>query len=125
MKALISIDYTNDFVATKGALTTGVAGQAIEEAIVAVTKAFTQNKDFVVYAIDRHDQNDPYHPENALFPPHNLANSSGRNLYGKLAEVYEKSRENANVYWITILYPKLYASTAVCNTQISVQTPTK
>lgn len=100
MKALISIDYTNDFVATKGALTTGVAGQAIEEAIVTVTKAFTQNKDFVVYAIDRHDQNDPYHPENALFPPHNLANSSGRNLYGKLAEVYEKSRENANVYWI-------------------------
>ena len=30
MKALISIDYTNDFVATDGKLTTGAAGQAIE-----------------------------------------------------------------------------------------------
>ncbi|MEN2297120.1 isochorismatase, partial [Enterococcus faecalis] len=28
MKALISIDYTNDFVATDGKLTTAAAGQA-------------------------------------------------------------------------------------------------
>ena len=28
MKALISIDYTNDFVATDGKLTTGAAGQS-------------------------------------------------------------------------------------------------
>lgn len=33
MKALISIDYTNDFVATDGKLTTGAAGQAIETAL--------------------------------------------------------------------------------------------
>lgn len=99
MKALISIDYTNDFVASDGALTTGRAGQEIENAIVALTKTFIENNDFVVYVIDRHDLNDPNHPENDLFPPHNIAGTNGRKLYGKLAEVYEKSRENVNVYW--------------------------
>lgn len=100
MKALISIDYTNDFVATKGALTTGSAGQAIEESLVEVTKRFIDNNDFVVYAIDRHDLNDPYHPENNLFPPHNIAGTNGRKLYGKLAEVYEDNRTQTTCYWI-------------------------
>ena len=36
MKALISIDYTYDFVATDGKLTTGEYGQQIEEALVKV-----------------------------------------------------------------------------------------
>ncbi|MFD2304961.1 cysteine hydrolase family protein [Enterococcus termitis] len=100
MKALISIDYTNDFVADDGALTTGAAGQAIEKALVKLTKTFTENNDFVVYAIDRHEKEDPYHPENKLFPPHNLKDTTGRNLYGELADVYEKSQDQANVYWI-------------------------
>ncbi|MEI5995139.1 cysteine hydrolase family protein [Candidatus Enterococcus mansonii] len=100
MKALISIDYTNDFVATNGALTTGSAGQEIEQAIVDITETFTNNEDFVVYAIDCHNQNDSYHPENTLFPPHNLAGTDGRKLYGKLADIYEKSREQEMVYWI-------------------------
>ena len=34
MRALLSIDYTNDFVATDGKLTTGEAGQAIEQKII-------------------------------------------------------------------------------------------
>lgn len=100
MKALISIDYTNDFVATNGALTTGSTGQAIEQALFDVTELFTRNQDFVVYAIDGHDQKDAYHPENNLFPPHNLIGTEGRKLYGKLAEMYEKSHEEATVYWI-------------------------
>ena len=40
MKALISIDYTYDFVATDGKLTTGEYGQQIEEALVKVTKSY-------------------------------------------------------------------------------------
>lgn len=100
MKALISIDYTNDFVATDGALTTGSMGQAIENSLVNLTQAFVENNDFVVYAIDRHDLSDPYHPENNLFPPHNIAGTNGRKLYGKLAESYEKSRKRDNVYWL-------------------------
>lgn len=100
MRALISIDYTNDFVAENGALTTGIAGQAVEQEIVKLTESFTKNNDFVVYAIDSHEKDDTYHPENQLFPPHNLANTEGRNLYGKLAEVYEESYEKETVYWI-------------------------
>lgn len=38
--------------------------------------------------------------ENDLFPPHNIVGTNGRKLYGKLAEVYEKSRNKVNVYWI-------------------------
>jgi nicotinamidase-related amidase len=100
MKALISIDYTNDFVASNGALTTGEAGQAIEKALLAVTELFTQKNDFVVYAIDRHEADDSYHPENRLFPPHNLAGTAGRKLYGRLADYYEQSKGQANVYWL-------------------------
>ena len=48
MKALISIDYTNDFVATDGKLTTGAAGQAIETVLVQQTKHYFDNGDFVV-----------------------------------------------------------------------------
>lgn len=55
MKALISIDYTDDFVATDGKLTTGAAGQAIETALVQQTKHYFDNGDFVVFAIDGHD----------------------------------------------------------------------
>lgn len=38
MKALISIDYTYDFVADDGKLTTGKAGQVIEQAVTTHTK---------------------------------------------------------------------------------------
>ena len=100
MKALISIDYTNDFVATDGALTTGAAGQAIEETLVAQTKAFIENGDFVVFAIDRHELDDNFHPENKLFPPHNLAGTAGRELYGSLAPLYAKHQADKNVYWL-------------------------
>ncbi|MGX7163777.1 cysteine hydrolase family protein [Enterococcus massiliensis] len=98
MKALLSIDYTYDFVATDGKLTTGAAGQAIEATLVARTQEFIRQQAFVVFAIDAHDPTDKYHPENHLFPPHNVIGTSGRQLYGKLAEVYEENKEQ--VYWI-------------------------
>ena len=40
MKALISIDYTNDFIADDGALTTGLAGQQIESEMLNITNSF-------------------------------------------------------------------------------------
>ncbi|MGC6770129.1 cysteine hydrolase family protein [Enterococcus sp. LJL128] len=100
MKALISIDYTNDFVAADGALTTGEPGQAIEEALVEITRTFTENGDFVIYGIDRHDKDDAYHPESKLFPPHNLAGTKGRELFGGLKPLYEETKNQENVYWI-------------------------
>ena len=100
MEALLSIDYTYDFVADDGKLTTGKVGQEIEEALVSLTKQFIESGDFVVMAIDGHDPEDHYHPENSLFPPHNVIGTSGRDLYGSLKPLYEAHQDEAHVYWL-------------------------
>ncbi|MGX7205668.1 cysteine hydrolase family protein [Enterococcus pingfangensis] len=100
MRALLSIDYTNDFVATDGKLTTGAAGQTIEQALVAVTKDYFQQGDLVVFAIDGHDPNDRHHPENKLFPPHNVIGTSGRKLYGSLADFYQANQADEKILWL-------------------------
>ncbi|MBP1905558.1 nicotinamidase-related amidase [Paenibacillus turicensis] len=99
-QALINIDYTNDFVATEGALTCGQPGQDIEQAIVDITKQFIAQGDYVVFAIDLHKEGDVLHPETKLFPPHNIAGTSGRHLYGELQAVYDANRNNEQVYWM-------------------------
>ncbi len=48
-----------------------------------------EQKDFVVFAIDAHDPKDSFHPENRLFPPHNVIGTSGRELYGSLKNLYQ------------------------------------
>lgn len=97
MKALINIDYTYDFVADDGALTCGKPGQRIEENITQLTKEFIENGDYVVFAIDVHDQGDEFHPETKLFPPHNLRGTVGRGLFGALHAVYDKNKYRGNV----------------------------
>ncbi|MDF2857470.1 MAG: isochorismatase family protein, partial [Neobacillus sp.] len=92
-KALLNIDYTYDFVADAGALTCGEPGQAIEEKIVQLTNEFINNGDYVVFAIDVHDEGDDYHPETKLFPPHNIRGTAGRDLFGALKEVYEMNKQ--------------------------------
>ena len=77
-KALIVIDYTYDFVADDGKLTCGKPGQAIENNISTLIEQFIQQKDVVVFANDLHVENDPYHLESKLFPPHNIAGTKGR-----------------------------------------------
>lgn len=98
MRGLVIIDYTYDFVADDGALTTGKPGQQIEQELLNVTDDFLSKNDFVVMAVDKHDQEDNFHPENKLFPPHNLENTAGRELYGGLKELYEQNNEV--VYWL-------------------------
>ena len=61
----------------------------IEKEIVHITKQYIENGDYVVFAIDKHEENDVYHPESKLFPPHNIAGTSGRDLFGELQDVYE------------------------------------
>lgn len=100
MKALINIDYTVDFVADSGALTCGKPGQVIEEKIIQLTNKFIENGDYVVFAIDVHDQGDEYHPETKLFPPHNLRGTSGRDLFGALKDEYEKNKGQENVVFM-------------------------
>jgi Amidases related to nicotinamidase len=99
-RALIHIDYTNDFVAPDGALTCGRPGQDIEAKIADITKRFIADGDLVVFAIDLHTKDDPYHPETKLFPPHNLAGTEGRHLYGSLQRIYEEHRHLPHVVWM-------------------------
>ncbi|WP_114497116.1 cysteine hydrolase family protein [Fontibacillus phaseoli] len=99
-RALINIDYTNDFVAADGALTCGLPGQAIEDKITDITREFIQNKDYVVFAIDLHKQGDTLHPETKLFPPHNIEGTAGRGLYGTLGDLYKANQDTENVRWM-------------------------
>lgn len=88
-KALLVVDYTVDFVADDGALTCGKPGQAIEDKICALTEEFLAKDELVVMPVDLHERDDAFHPEATLFPPHNIKGTAGRNLYGRLADVYQ------------------------------------
>lgn len=92
-KALIVIDYTYDFVADDGKLTCGKLGQAIENNISTLIEQFIEQNDVVVFANDLHVENDPYHPESKLFPPHNIVGTKGRELYGSVKELYETYKD--------------------------------
>lgn len=97
-EALLVIDYTIDFVAEDGKLTCGLPGQRLEQYIVDTTKEFIANDQFVVIPNDIHEENDPFHPETALFPPHNIRGTKGRELFGELHPLYEAHRQQ--VIWM-------------------------
>ena len=97
-KALLVVDYTVDFVADDGRLTCGKPGQAIEDAICTITEQFLQQEDFVVMPVDLHEDGDVLHPEHKLFPPHNIRETAGRELYGKLKSLYEANEEK--IVWM-------------------------
>lgn len=48
--------------------------------------------------VDLHEQSDTFHPETKLFPPHNIKGTAGRNLYGRLSEVYEANKDR--IIWM-------------------------
>lgn len=54
MKALIVIDFTQDFVT--GALPVGQPAVEIQETVAAITKAYLDNKDEVIMAVDLHEK---------------------------------------------------------------------
>ncbi|MUK89776.1 isochorismatase family protein [Ornithinibacillus sp. L9] len=99
-RALINVDYTYDFVAEHGNLTCGKPGQDIEEKVVSLTKEFIEALEYVVFAIDGHEEGDHYHPESTLFPPHNIIGTAGRALYGELAKVYDENKHKTNVSYL-------------------------
>ncbi|HAT53755.1 MAG TPA: isochorismatase [Lactobacillus sp.] len=114
-RALLIIDYTNDFVADKGALTTGLPGQQIEGHIIELANQFLSAGDYVILPTDLHDGVDPYHPETKLFPPHNLKDTWGRELYGKLQSWYREHRDNDHVYFFDKNRYSAFANTNLDN----------
>ncbi|WP_425060216.1 Peroxyureidoacrylate/ureidoacrylate amidohydrolase RutB [Sporomusa carbonis] len=112
MKALIVIDFTYDFVV--GKLPVGQPAIQIEDRIAELTEQFIQNGDWVVMAVDAHDENDPFHPESKLFPVHNVRGTTGRNLYGKLNDTYKNYEKD--IYWMD----KVRYS-AFCGTDLDLQ----
>lgn len=110
-KALISIDYTNDFVADEGKLTAGKAAQAIDERMAQVTKEAYERGDYLFFMIDRHDEGDLFHPETKLFPSHNLNGTAGRNLYGTLGDFYKTVMVDDRVFWIDKRHYSAFAGT--------------
>lgn len=114
MKALIIVDYTNDFVADNGQLTCGKPAQQIEQAIVDLAKTFEKSGDFIVLATDKHDSNDPFHPESKLFPEHNVMGTVGREFFGQLAQLvhthpnwYQMDKTRYSAFFGTNLDSKL------------------
>lgn len=97
-EALLVVDYTVDFVADDGALTCGKPGQAIEQKIVSLCEEFVEQNKVVVFPVDLHYRDDEHHPETALFPPHNIEGTSGRDLYGSLHDFYEKYK--THIYYM-------------------------
>ncbi|KAA1037720.1 cysteine hydrolase [Macrococcus equipercicus] len=99
-KALLIVDYSYDFVADDGKLTCGRPGQSIDRAIADKFNDYVAAARPVFIMMDLHHDNDPYHPETKLFPPHNIAGTPGRELYGRVKEVYDANKDNPLVIWI-------------------------
>lgn len=99
-RALVVIDYTNDFVADEGALTCGKPAQVLENYMDDLIRQFLNGGDLVVMGVDVHEKDDPYHPETHLFPPHNIRRTSGRDLYGTLQNIYEQNKHKENLLYI-------------------------
>lgn len=90
-KALIIIDYVNDFVETDGKLTCGPPAQDIENNISQIIEEFSKSDDFIVVASDNHDENDIYNPEHNLFPTHCISGTPGCNLYKNVLSAVNKA----------------------------------
>ncbi|MCG7342073.1 cysteine hydrolase [Staphylococcus auricularis] len=99
-KALIVVDYSYDFVADDGQLTAGKPAQDIEPFIVSRMKAYDEAEQDIFMMMDLHYENDTTHPEYNLFPPHNIANTPGRELYGKVKDTYEAIQDHEHVHFL-------------------------
>jgi len=83
MKALIIIDFTNDFVADDGKLSVKGPAQKIDRTIAEIIKKFDSQNNLIVTASDSHNLNDKYAIETNLFPAHCIEGTEGQKLYGE------------------------------------------
>ncbi len=89
-KALLIVDYNNDFVADQGVLTSGAAGQAADPLIRDLISQTLAAGDYVFVCNDEHDPADTFHPENSLFPAHSQKGAWGAELYGQTGQLCRK-----------------------------------
>ncbi|PTQ57900.1 MAG: Nicotinamidase [Candidatus Carbobacillus altaicus] len=82
-KALLIVDYLNDFAHPDGALTAGQPAQAIDDVIVRAIDVFLERGDIVIFASDAHTEDDP---EFQLWPKHAVRGTFGQAIYGKTGE---------------------------------------
>lgn len=99
-QALLVVDYSNDFVAGDGALTAGEPARDIEGAVAGKIDDAMAEGTPVFFMMDIHYDNDTLHPENELFPPHNIAGTEGRDLYGRVKEKYDAHKDRDDVFFI-------------------------
>lgn len=90
--ALLIIDYTNDFVAPNGALTSGLPAQEIQDYIINLATNMKASNSWIYLPTDIHIAGDEYHPETKLFPPHNQKDTWGREFYDQLNSWYKKNK---------------------------------
>src|SRR5699024_9109628 len=98
--ALIIVDYSNDFVAGNGELTCGLPSQQIESDIVESIEAYNTKQATIAFLMDLDYEENSYHPETNLFPPHNIIDTTGRELYGKVNDIYQNILFNDHVHYL-------------------------
>lgn len=96
-EALIIVDMSHDFVADDGSLTVGEAGQAIVPYIKELAEDFIGLDNNVVVAMDAHQPDDAHFE---LWPPHNVVDTPGQQLYGELKEWYDKRKDHEKVHYV-------------------------
>lgn len=108
-KALIVVDYQNDFV--DGALGFLAAENAADKIYTLVAKAMA-DKDFIVFTKDTHYDNYMETREGKFLPvPHCIKGTPGHNLFGRLADFEEVVVPNA-----VILEKETFGSDKLCET---------
>ena len=96
-KALIIIDFVNDFVDDKGALTCGAPAQRIDGRIAGLVKEFSERGDFIVIANDSHSPGDKFSPESGAFPEHCISGAWGGELYGETDKAVASAGEEEKI----------------------------
>lgn len=95
-RALLIVDYVNDFVADDGRLTCGKVAQNIDFKIVTLVHEFERSGDLIIEATDMHDESDIYNSERLMFPLH-CFDTYGRTLYGRTGEAVKDVPHNQYV----------------------------
>ncbi|WP_318508711.1 cysteine hydrolase family protein [Bacillus sp. T3] len=98
-EALLIVDMSNDFVADHGTLTAGKPAQEIVPYIKELATRFLTEGNVVVVTMDAHQPNDPHFE---LWPPHNIVDTEGQQLYGELYDWYQNNKDNENAF----IHPK-------------------